>query len=121
MLTKAVDGTDAEAEGHARGVLLDLYEQTMGQPERWVLVDVVKRRLGPLSTQGVNVGIAHAELRRWVESEGPTRMRRVRLTDLGRAAACSDRQRPSSVDKNRCWRQIELAPARLDNVGTLAH
>jgi hypothetical protein len=86
MLTEATKDVGAEAEGRARRVLLDLYELTMGQPERWVLVDTLKRRLGPLGEQGVDVGIAHAELRCWVESDGPARMRRVRLTDLGRAA-----------------------------------
>jgi hypothetical protein len=86
MLTEATKYADFKDEGHARRVLLDLYEQTMGQPERWVLVDMLKRRLGPLSAQGVDVGIAHAELRRWVEPAGPARMRRLRLTDLGRAA-----------------------------------
>jgi hypothetical protein len=44
-----------------------------------------KRRLGPPSGQGIDVGVAHADLRRWVESNGPARIRRVRLTDLGRA------------------------------------
>jgi hypothetical protein len=65
MLTNAAEGSEAEAEaeGRARRALLDLYEQTMGQPERWVLVDVLKRRLGPLSTQGVDVGCA-----RWAEA-----------------------------------------------------
>jgi hypothetical protein len=98
MLTEAIQDAKAEAEGRARRVLLDLYEQTMGQPDRWVLVDTLKRRLGPLSAQGVDVGIAHAELRRWVESDGPARMRQVRLTDLGRAALglrITQRPRPS--------------------------
>src|SRR5262249_8688235 len=86
MLTEATEGAGAEAEGYARRVLLDLYEQSMGQPERWVLVDMLKRRVGRVSVHGVDVGIAHAEVRRWIESDGPARMRRVRLTDLGRGA-----------------------------------
>jgi hypothetical protein len=47
---------------------------------------MLKRRLGPLNAQGVDAAIAHAELRRWIESDGPTRMKRVRLTDVVRAA-----------------------------------
>jgi hypothetical protein len=43
----------------------------MAQPERWILADVLKRRLGPLSGQGVDVGVAHAGLRRWIELGGP--------------------------------------------------
>src|SRR5262245_41272064 len=45
MLIEATEGAGAEVEGRARRALLDLYEQTMGQPERWVLVDVLRRRL----------------------------------------------------------------------------
>ena len=86
MLTEATKYADSKAEGRARRVLLDLSELTMDQPERWVLVDKLKRRLGLLGAQDVDVGIAHAELRRWVESDGPARMRRVWLTALGRAA-----------------------------------
>ena len=85
MLTEASTRAGAETEGCARRVLLDLYEQTMGQPERWVLLDMLKRRLRPLSAQGVDVGIVHADLRRWIELDGPVRMTRVRLTDQGRS------------------------------------
>jgi hypothetical protein len=43
MLTEPAEGAKAEAEGRARRVLLDLYEQTMDQTERWVLVDTLSR------------------------------------------------------------------------------
>jgi hypothetical protein len=86
MLTEATKRAGAEAEGLARRVLLDLYELTMAQPERWVLVDTLRRRLAPLSAQDVDVGVACSGLSRWIELDGPVRMRRVRLTDLGRVA-----------------------------------
>jgi hypothetical protein len=86
MLTEATKRTGrAEAEGRARCALLDLYELTMDQTERWVLVDTLKRRLGTHGAPGVDVGVAYAYLNRWIELDGPVRMTRVRLTDPGRS------------------------------------
>jgi hypothetical protein len=98
MLIEATE--EAGAEGRARRILLDLYEQTMDQTERWVLVDTLKRRLWSHSVLGVDVGVAFAYLNRWIELEGPARMTRVRLTDVGRSALglrVTQRSRPSKL------------------------
>jgi hypothetical protein len=83
MLIEVTEGAEAETEGRARRLLLDLFELTMRQPTAWVLVATLTRRLGPLST--AQPVLARAELSRWLDFDGPSRMRRVRLSTEGRA------------------------------------
>src|SRR5688572_10249837 len=82
MLT-AANQAEAETEGRARRLVLDLFELTMRQPTAWVLIATVTRRLGPLVT--AQPVLARTEASRWVEFDGPPRMRRVRLSAEGRA------------------------------------
>ena len=74
--------TDWQHEGNARRLVLEVDHASNGQPDRWVLVHVLQRRL-PLEASWLRAALAQAQSKGWLEAGA--RPERARLLDLGRA------------------------------------
>lgn len=73
--------SDHPHEAIARRLALEIDHASDGQPDRWVLVHTLQRRL-PLAAMMLRAAISHARSRGWLEVDGS---KRVRLLDDGRA------------------------------------
>jgi hypothetical protein len=68
-----------------RQIMLDVHAQMNDQPDRWVLLPVVLRRLrGTLDEVGARVAIGTAVVKGWLEVDETWVVWRVRLTATGR-------------------------------------
>jgi hypothetical protein len=75
--------SDAPHQNVARRLVLELAHASDNQPDRWVLVHVLHRRL-PLDAASMRGALAHGQARGWFEIDDG-KLKRVRLLDAGRA------------------------------------
>jgi hypothetical protein len=108
--------TDWQHEGNARRLVLEVDHASNGQPDRWVLVHVLQRRL-PLEVSWLRAALAHAQSKGWLELDA----KRARLLDLGRALIGGYQRRSSLPERPRHPRRLLRRRRRSQAMPTNRH